>query len=189
MMVVSTDQWRAEIGSFNCHRLSLSKFKWNNNQMFLKIVFIYFLLMCKVLNTKFCLSKLATRLMFHWKAFFILSLLFICSLLLLHGDIESNPGPRNSKNHLPLLCHWNLKSLPAHNFSKMLLLKAYNAIYKYDFICLSETYLDSSIPSDYVSLDLVGYKLVRADHPNNVKRGGVCFYYKQSLPVRAINLP
>ena len=188
MMVVSTDQWRAEIGSFNCHRLRLSKFKWNNNQMFLKIVFIYFLLMCKVLNTKFCLSKLATRLMFHWKAFFILSLLFICSLLLLHGDIESNPGPRNSKNHLPSFCHWNLNSLPAHNFSKMLLLKAYNAIYKYDFICLSETFLDSSIPSDHVSLELEGYKLVRADHPNNVKRGGVCIYYKESIPVRVINL-
>ena len=41
----------------------------------------------------------------------------------------------------------------------MLLLKAYNAIYKHDFLCLSETYLDSSIPSDHVSLELEGYKL------------------------------
>ena len=144
--------------------------------------------MFKVLNTKFYLSKLVTRLIFHWKAFFILPLLFI-SLLLLHEDIESNPGPRNSKNHLPSFCHWNLNSLPAHNFSKMLLLKAYNAIYKYDFICLSETFLDSSIPSDHVSLELEGYKLVRADHPNNVKGGGVCIYYKESLPVRVTNLP
>ena len=54
----------------------------------------------------------------------------------------------------------------------MLLLKAYNAIYKYDFICLSETYLDSSIPSDHVSLELEGYKVVCADDTNNVKRGG-----------------
>ena len=99
------------------------------------------------------------------------------------------PGPRNMKNNLPSFCHWSLNSLPAHNFSKMLLLKAYNAIYKYDFICLSETYLDSSIPSDHVSLELEGYKLVRADHPNNVKRGGVCIYYKESLPVKVINLP
>ena len=37
----STDQWRAGIGSFHCHRLCLSKFKWNNNQMFLKIAFIF----------------------------------------------------------------------------------------------------------------------------------------------------
>ena len=142
--------------------------------MFLKIIFIYFLLLCKVLSTNFCLLKLATRLIFHWKAIFILSLLYLCSLLLLHEDIESNPGPRNSKNHLPSFCHWNLNSLSAHNFAKMLLLKAYNAIYKYDFICLSETYLNFSTPSDHACLDLEGYKLVRADHPNNVKRSGVC---------------
>ena len=78
MMPVSTDQWRAEISSFNCHRLYLSKFKWDNNQVFLKIVFIYFLLMRKVLNTKFFLSKLAIRLMFDWKAFlFCLYCLFV----------------------------------------------------------------------------------------------------------------
>ena len=159
MMLVSNDQWCAKIGSFNCHRLCLSKLKWNNNQMFLNIVVIYFLLMWKVLNTKFCLCELATRLMFDWKAFFILSLLFICSLLLLHEDIESNPGPRNSKNHLPSFCHWKFNSLPAHNFSKTLLLKAYNAIYISTILCLSETDLDSSIPSDYVSLELEGYKL------------------------------
>ena len=136
--------------------------------MFLKIIFIHFLLLYKVLSTKFCLSKLATRLMFHWKTIFILSLLHLCSLLLRHGDIKLNPGPRNSKNHLKKNHHWNLNSLPAHNFALMLLLKAYNAIYKYDFICLSETYLDSSIPSDQVCLVLKGYKMVRADHPNNV---------------------
>ena len=71
----------------------------------------------------------------------------------------------------------------------MLLLKAYNAIYKYDFICLSETYLDSSIPSDHVSLELEGYMLVRADHPNNINRGRVCIYYKEFQPFRVINLP
>ena len=71
----------------------------------------------------------------------------------------------------------------------MLLLKAHNAIYKYDFICLSETHLDCSIPSDHVSLGLEGYRLVRADHTNNVKWNGVCIYYKKSLPVRVANLP
>ena len=28
------------------------------------------------------------------------------------------------------------------------------------------------------------HSLVRADHPDNMKRGGVCIYYKESLPVR-----
>ena len=31
--------------------------------------------------------------------------------------------------------------------------------------------------------------MVRTDHSNNVKRGGVCIYFKESLPVRVINLP
>ena len=60
-------------------------------------------------------------------------------------------------------------------------------MYKHDFICLSETYLDSSTPDSLLEID--GYILVRADHPNNIKIGGVCIYYKESLPVRVISLP
>ena len=52
-------------------------------------------------------------------------------------------------------------------------------MYKHDFICLSETYLDSTIPDSLLEID--GYNLVRADHPNNIKKGGVCIYYKGSL--------
>ena len=40
-----------------------------------------------------------------------------------------------------------------------------------------------------VTIDKEGYKLVRSDHPDNIKRGRVCIYYKESLPVRVINLP
>ena len=32
------------------------------------------------------------------------------------------------------------------------------------------------------------YNLVREDHPSNSKRGGVCIYYKSSLPFRVINV-
>ena len=55
---------------------------------------------------------------------------------------------------------------------------------KHDFMCLSETYLDSLTPDGLLEIDLV-----RADHSNNIKRGGVCIYYKVSLPVRVISLP
>ena len=81
--------------------------------------------------------------------------------------------------------HWNHNSLSAHNFTKLTQLKAYNSIYKYDFICLSETYLDSSTPDNLIEIE--GYKLIRADHPDNIKRGGVCIYYKESLPVGVIS--
>ena len=47
-------------------------------------------------------------------------------------------------------------------------------MYKHDFICLSDTYLDSTIPDSLLEID--GYNLVRADHPNNIKRGGVCLF-------------
>ena len=55
-------------------------------------------------------------------------------------------------------------------------------------ICLSETYLDSSISSDNDNLKLPGYKLVRADNPTNTKRGGVWIYYHNSLPLKVIEI-
>ena len=58
----------------------------------------------------------------------------------------------------------------------------YISTYKYDLICLSETYLDSSTPDGLLEIDR--YNLVHVDHSNNIKRGGVCIYYKESLPVR-----
>ena len=33
-----------------------------------------------------------------------------------------------------------------------------------------------------------GCKLIRADHPSNVKKGGVCIYYKESIAVQIINI-
>ena len=37
-------------------------------------------------------------------------------------------------------------------------------------------------------LEIEGDNLVRADHPNNIKRDGVCIYYKESLRVWVISL-
>ena len=85
------------------------------------------------------------------------------------------------------VCHWNLNSITEHNFSKLTQLKAYISTFKYDFICLSETFLDSSTPDNLV--DIQGYNLARTDHPDNTERGGVYIYYKESLPARVINLP
>ena len=104
-----------------------------------------------------------------------------------HGDIELNPGPKKLRNKSLSVCHWNLNSLTAHNYSKLTQLKAYTSMYKYDFICLSETYLDSSTPDSL--LEIEGYNLIRADHPDSIKRSGVCIYYKESLPVRVLSSP
>ena len=33
-----------------------------------------------------------------------------------------------------------------------------------------------------------GYCLLRADHPSNNKRGGVCIFYRTNLPLRVLNI-
>ena len=52
---------------------------------------------------------------------------------------------------------------------------------------MSETYLGSSTANNLI--DIEGYNLVCADHLDDTKRGSVCIYYKESLPVKIINLP
>ena len=71
---------------------------------------------------------------------------------------------------------------------KISLLKAYITVHKFDIICLSETYLDSSTRHDDENLEIPGYDIARADHPTNTKRGGVCIYYKKCLPLRILNI-
>ena len=52
---------------------------------------------------------------------------------------------------------------------------------------MSETFLNSSVTNNEQDLYLPGYKLVRADHPSDTKRGGVCCYFKECLPIRIVN--
>ena len=164
-MTVSLDQWHAVIGTFNCGSL----FTTNSHSIRITGSFICFLLIC-ILHKCLYIS--------------LLTLLYIFSFLLCNGDIESDPGPQKSKQNSLSICHWNRNSLSAHNFAKLMQLKAYNSIYKHDFICLSETCLDSTTANNMPEIE--GYNLVRADHLNNVKRGEDV---RESFPVRVINLP
>ena len=107
------------------------------------------------------------------------------NLLLICGDIETKPGPRKDQNLS--ICHWNL-SISAHNFIKFSSLQAFNTIHNFDLICISETFLDSSVAIDGSDLSLNGYKLIRSDHPSDVKRGGICIFYKNILPIRFLNI-
>ena len=113
-------------------------------------------------------------------------LIFI--LLICSGDIETNPGPKSKSCQSFSICHWNLNSISAHNFTKLSLLQAYNSVHNYDIICLSETYLNSSVSCDDDNLEIPGYNLIRADHPSDNRRGGVCVYYKNTLPLKLVNI-
>ena len=118
-MAVSLIQWRAVIGTFNCRF---------------------------VLKSKSCMCNMSRNLGFLFESLFlcfryfentlfsILTLLYVFVFLRCHGDIELNPGPRKSKENARSVCHWNLNSITAHDFSKLTQLKAYILTYKYDFI-------------------------------------------------------
>ena len=93
--------------------------------------------------------------------------------LLESGDIETNPGPSIS---FIKFYHWNLNGLAAHDFVKMLLIEAFITTHNFDIICLSETFLDSSIDISDTRININGHSLLRAGHPSNTKRGSVCIY-------------
>ena len=101
------------------------------------------------------------------KLAFAIRFLFIC---IFYGSIHiwlytrvidlSGDRPRHSSSQTFSICHWNLNSITAHSYVKISLLKAYLSIHKFDIVCLSETYLDTSVPLLDVNLEIQGYELV-----------------------------
>ena len=76
-----------------------------------------------------------------------------------------------------------------HSYVKISHLKAFLSIHQSEIVCLSETYLDPSVPLHDVNLvEIQGYELVRSDHPSQHKRGGACIYFKNSLPLKILNI-
>ena len=65
--------------------------------------------------------------------------------------------------------------------SKVPLIEVFITTSNINIVCLSETFLDSTILDDNANIQINGYSLLRADHPNNIKWGGVCIYFKESL--------
>ena len=99
----------------------------------------------------------------------------ILRIILLSGDVETNPGPESLD-----FCCWNLNSIIAYDFLRVSLIEAYNSVYDYDLIGIVETHIDSTVDEDRLSLD--GYTFIKENHPQNVKRGGVGLYVRDSLP-------
>ena len=96
--------------------------------------------------------------------------LFLCALniLIQCGDVETNPGPKYSSLKF---CPWNLNGITAHDSIKVSLLQAYITQHNYDII------------SDDEKIKIDGYTLIRADHPSDSKKNGVCIYYKEHIPL------
>ena len=144
---MSIDQWRVAVGLYRARR--------------------YTAIIKKMILKHSNLKAFTILLSFYRTNFFL--------LLVQHGDNEINPRPKKKQPKYFSCCHWNVNSLLAHN--KILMLTAYNTIHQYDVICVSETFLDSSVILDDHNLCSQGYSLIRADHPYDAKRGGVRLHF------------
>ena len=56
-------------------------------------------------------------------------------------------------------CHWNLNDIDAHDFGKVPLIEAFIKANNIDIICLSETFLHSTIPLNNERLYIKGYSI------------------------------
>ena len=101
--------------------------------------------------------------------------------LIRSGDIEIQPGP--IKNALKF-CDWNLNSVLAHDRIKISLLEAYNSVYNYDILVLGETYLSGDISHDETFIEGFSKNPFRKDDPSGLRKGGVCMYFKENLPIK-----
>ena len=97
-------------------------------------------------------------------------------------DIETNPGPGGWRSSLSV-CHWNLNSISVEDFSKLSQISTFLNVHQFDIFCLTETFLDSSVSLEDTKLAIEGYKLFRCDHASNLRRDGVCLYFKDHLPL------
>ena len=120
---------------------------------------------------------------------------FVCCMalhLFICGNMELNPGSKNT-TFSSYLSQWhlNLNSLPAHDFSELSLIEAWNTHHNFDMICVSEAYLNSWYEVGDTRLNLKDFTLIRVDNPQNCKKVGVSIYFKEHLavhPVSPLNL-
>ena len=91
-------------------------------------------------------------------SFFGFYTMVFINFILLCGDIEENTGSKTKPNDNLSVCHWNVNSIPSHNFQKIAVLESFVAMHKFDIICISETFLSNTYEDN--NLNLNGYSLL-----------------------------
>ena len=146
-MLVSLNQYRGEIGSFYNRSTSqitdMTISLFNILENFTKNILVYIISLVNVFFLTLLDQFLSCNVLYLWSFMTYLFYYRLLTsfwgnfsgkfdLLMLCEDIESNPGPRPNSGQSFSVCHWNLNSIAAHIFSKISLLRAYNAIHNYD---------------------------------------------------------
>ena len=77
-----------------------------------------------------------------------------------YGDVEISQGLRHNSGESFSICHWKLNSASVYNYKKLFSLKAHITFHKFDIICFSDTFLDSSVAPDDGNLEISDYSFV-----------------------------
>ena len=123
----------------------------------MNINFILFLMDACLFLTNFISNDKQTNK--YWNSiqklwFSVLVLFYLTSVhvILMSGDIHTNPGPTNFNNEFFMFCHWNLNSIPAHNYIRISQLEAYTAQHNLDVIALTESALRPTDQCDKIKI-------------------------------------
>ena len=111
--------------------------------------------------------------------------IIIRSLLFQSGSVERNPGPPPK---LFSFCNWNVDSLLARDSIKKSYIECIQSVQNVDIFSCCETYLNDKITDNELEIDGFTQFPLRADCKQEGRpRGGVCLYYKESLPLKRRN--
>ena len=205
-MSVHVDQWRGEVGNFNNRAASsLLLCTYDICIAYRKLISVIcsLLLASVIMFIETIINLLLLKNYYKFYSFRVRNVLILFFyliiwydfaawfrpfLILLSGDIETNPGPKPISGQSFSICHRNLNSILARSYTKISLLTAYILVHNFNIIYLFETYLTSETSTDDQNLEIPGYCLLRTDHPSNNKRGGVCIVYRTILPLRVLNI-
>ena len=200
-MLVSLNQYRATVEIFNnhtfvCTSMCKNLFLVRNSQDFCltdctlhysgkNVLFFILFLMLLISKHNACSgTKFFSASSFITVVINVLIAILYNVSISLSGDVQLNPGSKDKSSSVFSICRYNLNCIKSHSYAKVSLLEANIAAQKFDILCISETYPDSSTAYGDGNLEISGYNLIRSDQPSNKKGGGVCIYYKNSLPLR-----
>lgn len=167
----SIEQYRAAIGFFYCRirctqrLLNISIFLIRELLVFLQRNFCHWGNLCKICLS--CLTQYSVFIGYYFQILFM--------LLILSGDVETNPGPNTGTQYTLDIFHLNIRSI-RNKIDSLLSL-----VTDFDVLCFTESHLDSCITDQNLLID--GFNTIYRKDRNSFG-GGIIIYVSNSLRVK-----
>ena len=151
-MPVNITQFQVSVGIFNKRNFAFRpKFLnfighkcWSTNHLYFELYFTIFP-MNLVLFLVFVIAVLSPKFSFYitsrntYPSMLVITVCGLCVIYFCYVVmLNSIQDPIRILQKKVSICHWNLNGIAAHNFVKLVLLKAYDSIHQFNIICLSE---------------------------------------------------